>query len=344
MRLPVFVLVLVLAVALGGCFGAPRYQGAPSDHFDGQAFRNQVPFERRGIGDILRWQLTGDAISWPDWVEIARQPPPPRRVTSGVRVTFVNHATVLVQMAGMNILTDPVWSARVGPASWLGAARHKAPGIPFDSLPPIDVVVLSHNHYDHLDVATLRRLAARDSPRILAGLGTRALLEESGIGRVEDLDWWESRESSGITITFTPAQHWSRRGVDDDYATLWGSFHFRAGETRVYFAGDTAWGPQFAQIRDRLGPPTLALLPIGAYEPRWFMRAQHVNPTEAVAAHRVLGARASIAIHWGTFSLSDEGMYQPAGDLMLARRAAQLPPDAFVAIENGEHWESDGAR
>ncbi len=141
-------------------------------------------------------------------------------------------------------------------------------------------------------------------------------------------------------MTFAPAQHLSQRGFGDGLAELWGSFYFSAGETRVYFAGDTAWGPHFAQVRDRLGAPTVAILPIGAYLPRWFMRSVHVDPAEAVAAHRALGAKTSIAIHWGTFDQSDEGMYQPAGELLLARRAAGLPPEAFVALENGEHWAS----
>jgi L-ascorbate metabolism protein UlaG (beta-lactamase superfamily) len=155
----------------------------------------------------------------------------------------------------------------------------------------------------------------------------------------EDLDWWESKKVNGVTVTFAPAQHWSVRGIGDRFAELWGSFYFSDGETSVYFAGDTGWGPHFAQVRDRLGAPTVALLPIGAYLPRWFMHSQHMDPGEAVAAHRVLGATTSIAIHWGTFAQSDEGMYQPAGDLRLALQAARVSPDAFVALENGDHWE-----
>lgn len=335
-----FVALAGLALGLGGCFGAPRYEGPPSGHFDGHAFENQVAFEPRGVADILRWQLAGDAVAWPDWANVARPPPPPGQVTSGVRITFVNHATVLVQMAGVNILTDPVWADRIGPVSWIGPSRHKAPGIAFAELPHIDLVVLSHNHYDHLDVATLRRLSDRDAPLVLAGLGSRALLVEAGVGHAEDMDWWQSRAIGDVKVTFTPAQHWSRRGLGDDFAELWGGFYFAAGETRVFFAGDTASGPHFAQIADRLGPPTVALLPIGAYLPTWFMRSQHIGPREAVAAHRALGARTSIAIHWGTFDLADEGMYQPAGELMLARRAAALPSDSFVVLENGEQWQS----
>jgi hypothetical protein len=162
---------LSLAFGLGGCFGAPRYHGPVSDHFDGHAFQNQTHFEQHGLGDFLRWQLSSGAIEWPDWVNVPHEPPPPTRVSSGVRVTFINHATVLVQMAGLNILTDPVWSPRVGPLSWLGPRRHKAPGLSLYELPHIDVIVLSHNHYDHLDVPTLKQLWARDSRGFLRGSG-----------------------------------------------------------------------------------------------------------------------------------------------------------------------------
>lgn len=335
-------LAVLAATFLCGCFGAPRYEGARSDHFDGHDFHNEAPFESRSVGDLLRWQLQGGAIDWPDWVDVPRAPRPAARVDHGVRVTFVNHATVLVQLGGMNILTDPVWSDRVGPLSWLGPARHKAPGIVFDELPRIDLVVLSHNHYDHLDLPTLRKLVARDHPRILAGLGTHALLTDNGIDGSEDLDWWQSREMGGVRVTFAPAQHWSRRGLTDSFAELWGSFYFAARDVRVYFAGDTAWGPHFAQVRERLGPPTLALLPIGAYLPRWFMHSQHVDPEDAVLAHIALGATQSVAIHWGTFDQSDEGMYEPAGELLLALRRQGLPPSSFVALENGESVQIEG--
>ncbi len=331
---------LVLAVVGGafafGCFGAPRYMGPPSDHFDGEEFRNLGPFEERSFWDVLAWKLGDDpSEEWPDWVDFPAAEPPPARVSEGMRVTFVNHATVLIQLENLNILTDPVWSDSVGPTSWLGPERHKAPGIAFEKLPKVDVVLISHNHYDHLDVPTLERLAERDHPLILAGLGTSALLAEDDIERAEDLDWWQSREVGKVRITFVPAQHWSTRGVGDRNVNLWGSFFIRAPAGSVYFGGDTGKGPHFAAIRERLGAPTVALLPIGAYEPRWFMHPQHINPAEAVEAHRVLGAERSVGIHFGTFDQTDEGMVQPQRDLATALRAQGVEPRAFVALENG---------
>lgn len=330
---------LAVASALfgAGCTPAPRAHGPPTDHFEDGSFRNLAPFDPPGVGDLFKWAITGDAVTWPEWVEIPDAPPPPRRVTSGVRVTFVNHATMLVQMHGVNVLTDPVWSERVGPAFWIGPRRHKAPGVAFDALPPIDAIVISHNHYDHLDAPTIERVVERDMPVVLAGLGTEKLLAELGIGqaRAIDLDWWQSRKVGDVTITFTPAQHWSTRTFTDRFATLWGSFVVSDGQKSVYFAGDTGMGPHFRLVRERLGPPTIALLPIGAYRPRWFMRPQHIDPIEAVAAHRDLGAARSIGMHWGTFDMADEGMDEPAEDLAHARAAAGLAPSAFVAIENG---------
>jgi L-ascorbate metabolism protein UlaG (beta-lactamase superfamily) len=336
LRFALLVTLPTFAAPMSGCFGAPQYLGPTSDHFDGEKFRNLAPFEERSFYDALRW-IFGDDPSqkWPDWVDIRRWPAPPARVTDGLRVTFVNHATVLVQTSGMNVLTDPVWSDSVGPFSWLGTKRHKAPGVAFDDLPKIDVVLISHNHYDHLDIPTLQRLAKRDKPLVLAGLGTRALLAEYDVGPAEDLDWWQSRDVGKVRITFGPAQHWSTRGFGDRNYNLWGSFFIQGEGQSVCFAGDTGNGPHFAEIRERLGKPTVALLPIGAYEPRWFMHSQHIDPSEAVAAHRTLGAKRSIGIHFGTFDQSDEGIGAPPHDLDTARREQGVAPAAFLAVENG---------
>lgn len=340
-RLAVLLSIVALfagAASIAACAGAPRYVGAPSDHFDGSSFRNLAPFEAPSFWGLLKWQATGNAVEWPEWVDIPESPPPPRRVRQGVKVTFVNHATTLIQIDGVNVLTDPVWSERVGPVWWIGPKRHKAPGIAFDDLPTIDAILISHNHYDHLDAATIARVVERDMPVVLAGLGTERLLAELGIGqaRVLDMDWWQTQNVKGLAITFAPAQHWSTRSVGDRNATLWGSFVVRSGDKSVYFAGDTGMGPHFGWIKERLGAPSIALLPIGAYKPRWFMRPQHIDPIEAVEAHRALGAQRSVGIHWGTFDQADEGMNEPAEDLARARSNAGLPADAFVAIENGK--------
>jgi L-ascorbate metabolism protein UlaG (beta-lactamase superfamily) len=333
-------LIAVAAIAasayvVGRRLGAPRWQGPPSDHFDGHEFHNLAPFEDKGLWDVLAWKVRGRGVAWPDWRDVPAHPAPAARV-DGLRVTFVNHATCLVQLAGVNVVTDPVWSDRVGPASWLGPKRHKPPGLAWGELPRIDAIVISHDHYDHLDLPTLARLVERDHPVILAGLGTRALLDRHGLGdRAVDLDWWQSHDVRGVRITFAPAQHWSSRGLGDRRGVLWGSFFLSAGGRSVYFAGDTGDGPHFRLVRERLGTPTLALLPIGAYEPRWFMRSQHIDPTEAVAAHVALGARRSLGIHWGTFDETDESIDDPPNGLIAARRRAGLADGAFVAVDNG---------
>jgi L-ascorbate metabolism protein UlaG (beta-lactamase superfamily) len=331
------VLLAGITVSVLGCLGAPAYEGPISDHFDGRQFRNAAPFEERGFSDVIKWRLSSSRpAEWPEWVELARAPAPPRVVSDGVRITMINHASVLIQLGGINIVTDPVWSERIGPFSWIGPKRHKAAGVAFDELPPIDAVLISHNHYDHLDIRSVAMLASRDRPIIFAGLGTKALFEEHGIEGAVDLDWWQTARVKTATITFAPAQHWSTRGLGDRNVNLWGSWFVAVGSNSVYFAGDTGDGPHFAAIREKLGAPAVALLPIGAYLPRWFMKPQHIDPAEAVAAHRTLGARHSVAIHWGTFDQADEGMHQPALDLITALRRENIPPSEFVLLENGE--------
>ena len=336
-RLGVVVSVVLLAA---GC-GAPVYRGPVSERFDGEQFRYAGPFEERGPLDILRWQvLDGPDAEWPEQIPSRPAVPAPSVPAGRARVTLVNHATVLVQLDGVNLLTDPVWSGRVGPTSWLGPARRQQPGVRFEDLPPIHAVLISHSHFDHLDLPTLRRLSAAHRPRILAGLGTRALLEEAGVPGGEDLDWWQSAEVGSLRVSFAPAQHWSRRGLADQNHLLWGSFFVAGPSGSVYFAGDTGWGPHFAEIRSRLGAPSLALLPIGAYRPRWFMRSQHIDPDEAVQAHLALGAGRSVAVHWGTFDQSDEGAFEPVQDLWAALRRRGLPEDVFLARFNGGVVES----
>ena len=332
---PRSVLFVLLCLA-SGCFGAPRYVGKKSDHFDGERFYNPGRYEDRGFWDVVRWQLSSHAVDWPDWVQTPRFAPPPARVDEGIRITFINHASVLVQLGGKNILTDPVWSERVGPLSWLGPKRHKRVGVAFERLPRIDAVLISHNHYDHLDIPTLRRLSRRDRPVVFAGLGTAALLRRYDIAQGHDLDWWQSQDLGKVRITFTPAQHWSTRGLGDKNVNLWGSFYIVEGKHRVYFAGDTGRGKHFATIRQRLGAPSVALLPIGAYLPRWFMWPQHINPEEAVLAHRALGANRSVGIHWGTFKQADEGLNAPVKDLAKARLKHGVPEQSFIVLENGQ--------
>jgi L-ascorbate metabolism protein UlaG (beta-lactamase superfamily) len=310
----------------------PGWKGPVSDHFDGRVFFNPWGVSKKSGVDLWKWRFTRKPVAWPGEAGGLEEPALGAVVGSGgAAVTLVGHATWLIRIGGMAILTDPVWSERCSPVSWAGPKRVRRPAIGFESLPKIDVVLLSHNHYDHLDVGTLRRVVDRWSPWVVTGLGNRAFLEERGMPGAVELDWWERRELGGVGVTFTPAQHWSNRGGHGLNATLWGGFVVEAGGVRVYFAGDTGYAPFFGTIRERCGAPDLALLPIGAYEPRWFMATMHMNPEEAVRAHGELGAKRSLGMHYGTWQLTDEGMEQPVTDLALARAAVGLSEEGFGA-------------
>jgi L-ascorbate metabolism protein UlaG (beta-lactamase superfamily) len=260
-------------------------------------------------------------------------------------VTFINHSTVLLQIGTLNLITDPIYAKRASPFSFAGPKRAHPPGIRFDDLPPIDAILLSHNHYDHCCVRTLRRLLERDRPAIYTGRGVRPLLESVGFEQVVEMNWWECIELRPDTmLTYVPARHFSGRGLFDRNKTLWGGFFLTAPEAKVYFAGDTADGPHFEAIRERLGTPDLALLPIGAYEPPEIMKPVHTNPEEAVDAHLRLGARHSVAIHFGTFPLTDEGQWDPPERLDRALSAAGLTGNDFWVLDFGEGRDLPPAR
>lgn len=316
---------------------APRYRGPATDHFDGRRFRNQPPVGRAGLGEVLRWIATRRPPPWPEVTGGPAGAPPPREVAGdAMRVTFVNHATALVQVEGFHLLTDPIWSTRCGPAGLLGPRRVRPPGVPMRDLPRIDAVLVSHDHYDHLDLATLRRLDRAHRPRIVTTLGNRGVLVRAGLSRVTELDWWQRIPlQAGVSVTCVPARHFSGRGLLDSDGTLWAGFVVGTPSGKIYFAGDTGAGPHFARIRRRLGPMRLALLPIGAYLPRSLMEAVHLSPEEAVEAHVTLGAKVSVGIHYGTFRLADEGRDAPAGEVEAAV-AARPEAQGFRVLGFGE--------
>ncbi|MFW6058096.1 MAG: MBL fold metallo-hydrolase [Persicimonas sp.] len=329
---------LTAGLAMGCCtFSAPPYEGPESDHFDGERFRNVPERKRQESGGFLRWQLTKEQGEWPDWVDSEPGPAPAERVENGeLRVTWVNHATTLIQMDGLNILTDPIWSERTSPVSWVGPTRKRAPGLRFEDLPPIDVVVISHNHYDHTDIPTLKRLDKEHSPRFVVPLGNSRLLRDNGITNTGDLDWWQRVPASDeVRVTLVPAQHFSGRGLCDRGQTLWGGYVFEGPAGPVYFAGDTGWGPHFEQINAQFGAPRLAILPIGAFRPRWFMSPVHISPAEAVQAHRVLEAETSMGMHWGTFRLADDGYAEPVEALEEALADQDVDPERFWVLDEG---------
>jgi L-ascorbate metabolism protein UlaG (beta-lactamase superfamily) len=354
-----------------------------SDHCDGSRFFTPGSPPVPGLLSVLRWRLTRRVPPW-DAHAVVPQPMPraPAPGSPVVTVTWVNHATFLLRFDGLTLLTDPVFGKRIGLFGLIGPERVHVPGIGFDDLPRIDVILLSHDHYDHCDLPTLTRLARRDDPLVVTPLGYRPLLRRAGLARVVELDWWQSHaldlplsparpadcedstttlasatasastsasfsDSTSassrdtpdrrLTLTLTPAQHWSNRLRGARCGRLWGGFHLASDVRRIFFAGDTGYHSAFFKdIRSRLGAPDLALLPIGAYEPRWFMRGQHVNPADAVQIHRDLEARLSLGMHWGTFQLTDEPRLAPPTELRQALAAAGLPPDSFRVVEPGQ--------
>ena len=305
-----------------------------SDHFDGRRFVNPTGVPPQPFSAVPR-MLLEPRTRWPAQLD---QPPrrPPALDGAVAVVTFVGHATFLIQTTAGNILTDPMYSQRAGPLGVLGPRRVRQPAVPFDDLPPISTVLLSHNHYDHCDRPTLGMLADRFDPIVVTPLENGALVRSAGIRRVEELDWWQEAKTSAAPIVLTPAQHFSARGPLDRDRALWGGFRLAAGGRSIFFAGDTGYATLFREIRARLGAIDLALLPIGAYEPRWFMQAVHMNPGEAVQAHLDLEASESLGMHFGTFQLTTEGIDEPLRALDDACRARHIPPSQFRTLGFGE--------
>jgi L-ascorbate metabolism protein UlaG (beta-lactamase superfamily) len=322
--------------------GNPYHAGVPSDHFDGLRFFNPGHVETdRDFRDLLRWKLKERPAAWPRSVP-ARQTVPAARV-AGVRATIVGHASVLIQSGSLNVLTDPVWSQRASPLPFLGPRRVWAPGIAFDALPQIDAVLLSHNHYDHLDMATLSRLHAKHRPLIVTSLGNNVILRRAIPGaQVVAGDWWDRIDiGKGGEVTIVPAYHWSSRTGRDRRMALWSGFVLSTDGGRTHFAGDTAYGDGriFREIRRRIGRPDLALIPIGAYAPRWFMSAQHTDPNEAVQIMEDLEAARAVGIHWGVFRLTDEPRDEPPELLLEALARRGIAADLFPAGEPGLSFE-----
>ena len=320
-------------------------------HRPGGGFQNPWPgAEPHGFGDFLRWRLQ----------ERRRKPIPPSpprgslptrtsviaapRAARGYRsVTWVGHATVLLQLGPFNVLMDPIWSERASPLPWIGPRRLMPPALRFEQLPEIDLILLSHNHYDHLDAPTVRRIAQRfPAASWLCPMGLGSLLRSFGVRHLVERDWWESVETLSYTATCVPAQHFSARSMGDRGDTLWCGWTLETDGVRVYFAGDTALHPEFEQIGKRCGPFDLVMLPIGAYEPRWFMRSVHMNPEDAIQAYQALGAPAGglqppcLPIHWGTFRLTDEAAEEPPRHFAQLWERAGLQPDRNWTFAHGE--------
>ena len=304
-----------------------------SDHCDGERFFNPSGLPLQPFSKLPRL-LAEPRTRWPRWIdEPARKAP--ELGASDAAVTFVGHATFLIQTRVGIVLTDPMYSRRAGPFGLLGPRRVRNPAIRFGELPEVGMVLLSHGHYDHLDLETLRRLAKRFDPVVVSPLGHAALVRSTGIKRVVELDWWGESAQGGLRVTLTPAQHFSARTPWDRNRALWGGFVLQTEGARIYFAGDTAYAGFFPEIRRRFAPFDLALLPIGAYEPRWFMKSVHMNPEETVKAHAELGSPPAVAMHFGTFQLTPEGIDEPVRALERALDAAGVPRERFQVLAHG---------
>ncbi len=312
-----------------------------SDHFDGERFFNPGTQQARGLGAVLRWQLTRHKARWPAHVPNPAFPPPGDAVAAGqVSLTFIGHSTFLIRLPGPHgvttILTDPIFSERCFPVQWMGPRRVRAPGLALEALPPIDAVLVSHNHYDHMDLPSLRALHRRFRPLLLTTLGNARPLHDAGLPGAIELDWWDAAAAGPVQVTATPARHFAARGPRDRNRTLWAGFMLDTAGGRLLFAGDSGAGPHWTAIRDRLGPPGVALLPIGAYLPRDIMQPVHMDPAEAMQARADLGARQAVGMHFGTFQLTDEAIDAPLDALRHARERAGLPVTAFDVLGFGE--------
>ena len=321
------------------------YQGPKSDHFNGTRFFNPGGVHPLGFRALLKWQTSGRGPKWPKVYPSPFASAKPLQRTEGLalRVTMVGHACLLIQTHGINILTDPVWSERVSPFSFLGPKRHNPPGIAMDDLPPIDLVLVTHNHYDHLDLGTLKALQNRHSPRIITPLGNDALIRKAAPkAEITVTDWGDrTRLDNGITIHTEPCHHWSARGSRDRRMALWAAFVIESPAGKIYHIGDTGFhdGIHYRAAAAKHGGFRLANLPIGAYEPQWFMKPQHQNPEEAVAGMQLANVGYAAGHHWGTFHLTDEPVDDPVERLANALEQAKIVPERFRPLRPGEAFD-----
>ena len=333
----VFLLIVVVSFfCINILISTPPYRGPKSDHFDGQEFQNLGHANEGKFWDLIRWVTNRKQGFWEKWIEIEQQIPPVPKADD-VIVTFINHSTYLIQTNGFCIITDPVWSERVSPFSFAGPKRNKLPGVAINDIPKIDFILLSHNHYDHLDLNTLKYFYNRDKSKILCPLGNAKFLMSQGILSAQEMDWWDQyKYGEELTIDCVPSQHFSGRSMFDRNQTLWAGYVLQTSTFgKIYFAGDTGYGVHFSQIADKYDSFELGLIPVGAYKPEWFMSPVHISPKEAVVVHDQLKIDTTLAMHFGTFALADDG--EEESKLELLSLLKKKPRDIRIP-ENGQSF------
>lgn len=340
-----FILLIILIsipIFLGYLFSVPGYKGPVSDHFDGKKFSNPGNVQAKGLKDVIKWARNREPGIWKEIKEITTAVPSENVPDDKIRVTFINHSSFLIQSDSLNILTDPVWSERASPVSFAGPKRMVPPGVLMEDLPKIDIILLTHNHYDHLDIHALKEINKQHSPKIYCPLGVGKYLKRKGIDEVHEMDWWdEIRIKEDLVLLCTPAQHFSGRGMFDRDKTLWCGFALVKPEGSIYYSGDTGYGAFFSEIVQKISPVKLSFLPIGAYKPAWFMGPIHTSPADAVRIHREIHSERSIPMHFGTFPLADDSQDDPVTDLKAAMKAEGLSEYEFIILFNGETWQSN---
>lgn len=332
-----FSLILV-GVLLGGCVSESKYP--VTDHYDGERFYHAGRSVDKSFWSVIKWSFSRPDAQYPEWIENKFKPELPTTLPVGkVATTFVNHATFLLQTKNFNFLTDPLWAERTSPVSFLGPKRFRPAGIKIEELPAIQFVVVSHNHYDHMDLQALEDLHKKFKPVFIMPLGNAKHLSDITGAQIVELDWWQSttvtNNGESAKVTLVPAQHWSSRSLTDKRKALWGGYVVEADQRKIYFAGDSGYSKEiFTRIGETWGGLDFALLPLGAYEPRWFMKENHMNPEESVQVHIDVKSKMSVGMHYGAFRLSDEKFGQPEQDLEAAKK--KLLVDNFITLDVGQ--------
>jgi L-ascorbate metabolism protein UlaG (beta-lactamase superfamily) len=323
--------------------GNRYYNGPHSDHFNGkQFFHAGLPSTDKSILELLRWKLFGKQSRWPASIPARSGMKPDTRI-DGLRITAIGHSSMLIQAAALNILVDPVWFDRTSPFRFIGPRRHNPPAVDLGDLPPIHAVLVTHNHYDHMDTATISALWRTHKPAVISPLGNDVIIRKDAPDvQVQTGDWWQTFQlSDQVRATIVPAYHWSARNIGDRRFALWGGFILETPAGVIYSAGDTGYqdGKIFPEIRKRCGEPRVAILPIGAYEPRWFMKSQHTDPAQAIQIAIDCGAQHLLGVHWATFQLTDEPWDEPAQ--LLEKTVRDRSPAGLTAraLLPGDTWE-----